>query len=674
MIKAFNLIAVCLSLLAMKQYLILLLVLLSVSLNSNSQNRGREIGPPDGAGRQGVGQEENKMDSLGYDDVESVIKSWKLVDYSTRKSFVKLDTLLGQQHTYNPIFRTSISNSYLGNLGSPYKSNIYMDRIGNEDFHFFNNYRAYMQKPEDIVFFNTTTPYTSLYYETGGPKGRSENLLRVLQTQNITPDWNFGISYNLISSDGQYQNQKTKLYDFTLFSSYVKERYSLNFVVNQNSISNEENGGVDDITKILDGDDTAENIQVKLNNDAKSKLSNFNLFMKHSYGIGEEKELITDEDTTYTYPVNLVYNFNYELDSRRFKETLGSTEFYGTNFYDDTKTFDKVEYSNLRNTFQIVFNENDNKWIRLGARFGIVSEFGKYNARDKENEYIFRQKDTKIHNNEILASFYSMSGPSLNWKATGNYVFEGYRQNDFNLNYELTKWIGVKDTILNGISVKGNLSSKRPNFILENYYGNHQQWNLNLDKSTVLELEIEYFNEKRGLKIGGQFNQIDKYTYFGLNATPEQANSGITVLTGYLEKTFKLGNFYLRQKLVGQNTSNKNILPLPTFSIYSNNYYKNTFFDGALGLQIGFGVYYNTAFYTPDYMPSIGQFYLQKDKELGDYPKLDVYVNLRIKRTRIFFMYEHLNASMGSRNYFTSPNYPLNPAMFKYGLIWTFYN
>ncbi|MBN2596881.1 putative porin [Labilibaculum sp.] len=658
----------------MKQFFLFVTIL--ICLNSYAQVYDGGPGDPqrDKLGnRDKLRKEGNELDSLGYNSVKSVIKSWKLTDFASKREFVELDTVLGFQHNYNPIFRNSISNTYLGNLGSPYISNIYRDRNINEQFLSFSTYRNYMLKPEDVVFYNTTTPFTSVYYETGGPKGQAENLLRVLQTQNINPNWNVGVSYNLISSDGQYQNQKTKLYDFSFFSSYKKERYGLDFVLNQNSLSNEENGGLSLDTDLTEKSEDSENLKVRLD-DAKSKLTNFNFFMNHSYGIGEEREVIQEKDTTYSYPINFIYNFTFESDSRRYKETIIDNSFYSNYFFDSKYTFDKVEYSNLRNTFQLVFNENKNKWIRLGARFGIISDFGKYNSRLAVNEVSFHQNDTKIHNNQLLASLFSSAGSFLSWNATGKYVFEGYKQNDFELKYELTKWIGKKDSIHHGVSVLAKLNSKTPDFFLSKYYGNNQQWNLNLDKITELELGIEYFNEKRNLKIGGQINQIDNYTYFGLDAIPEQTGTGITVLTGYLEKRFKLGNFYLNQKLVGQKGSEDKILPLPTFSIYSNNYYKNTFFKGALGLQVGFAVHYNTAFFAPDYMPSTGQFFLQDQKEIGDYPKVDVYFNFRIKRTRIFVMYEHMNASIGSKNYFVAPHYPLNPAMLKYGLIWTFYN
>lgn len=658
----------------MKQYFIILALVFGLSTISFAQRElsGAGFGPEGRSMSQQSKKDDSKMlDSLGY-NVESVIKTWKLTDMNSSVQEFKLDTVLGEIQNYNPIFKRSVSNSYLGNLGSAYQSNIYIDRE-KDGFLFFDAYRAYMDKPEDIVYFNTTTPYTRLFYETGGPKGQSENLLRALQTQNISPNWNTGIKYDLISSDGQYQNQKTKLYDLTIFSSYKKRNYGMNMVLNMNRISANENGGVVNDTLITKGDEEAQNIQVNLSQ-GRSKLTNFNLFMNNSYGIGKEREIVIEEDTTYSYAIDLLYTLNYEKNSWQFKDENLNKEFYSNIFLNQNSTFDKVEQSSVKNTFQIVFNENENKWIRLGARFGIESEFLKYNLRRNVSQYAWQQKDENIHNNQLVASLFSLFGKSVNWKAVGKYVFEGYRQNDYDLDYQLTKWFGEKNSG-HGFKLSGRLESTTPNYILEKYYGNHQQWeDLNLDKETELRVGVEYFNKKYRFKIGANFSQIDNYTYFGLQATPEQASSGISVLTGYLQKNFKLGNFYLNQSLVGQNSSNEMVLPLPTLSIYSNNYYKNEFFNGALGIQTGVSIHYNTSFYAPNYMPATGQFFLQNQKELGDYPKVNVYFNFRIKRTRLFVMYEHANASIGSKNYFSTLHYPINPSMLKYGLIWTFYN
>ncbi|RUT77758.1 putative porin [Ancylomarina longa] len=647
-------------------------ILLSIILTFKGLVIAQEI--PGGAFASGRNQldDSKQLDSLGYSEVKSVIRSWKLIDLGIKRKTVYLDTVLGDQQNYNPIYQQSISNSYLGNLGSAYQSNVYMDRPVDDGFIFFNAYRTYLSKPENITYFNTTTPYTRLIYDFGGPKGRSENLLKVLHTQNIKPNWNFGVEYNLISSDGQYQHQKTKLYDFTIHSNYRNRNYEVYFVINTNHINVNENGGLVGDSLLTQTNDAPENIQVNLE-ETKNSLTNFNFFMNHSYGVGKEREIVNDQDTTYSYALNMVYNMSYENNSWKFVENILNDNFYSSNLYDDNSSFDKVEQSKIKNSLQLVFNENDNKWIRLGARFGILNTISKYNLRRFTNEYSLQQVDEPIHSNEVIANLYSLSGNSLNWKAEGRYGFEGYKQNDFHLSYQLTKWIGEKEKE-HGVSVRGVLDSRRPNYLLNEFYGNHQQWNQNLDKITELTAKIEYFNKAHHFKIGAQFNQIHNYTYFDLNAIPQQAGKGISVLTGYIEKNFTLGHFHLNQKIVGQNSSDDYILPLPDLSIYSNNFYQNTFFGGALGLQTGFAVRYNTSFYASDYMPSTGQFFLQREKQLGDYPKIDLYFNFRIKRTRFFVMYEHANASFGSKNYFNSLHYPINPSMLKIGLIWTFYN
>ncbi|PID88640.1 MAG: hypothetical protein CSB03_00325, partial [Bacteroidia bacterium] len=360
-------------------------------------------------------------------------------------------------------------------------------------------------------------------------------------------------------------------------------------------------------------------------------------------------------------------------NSWNYKDKDLKAEFYKKNLLSSLSTFDKVEQKALKNTFQIIFNENANKWIRLGAKFGLSSEIYNYKLRRQMNKYTWKQQPEDIHNTALLAGLFSKSGKSLNWYANGKLVLEGYQQGDFKLSGDVIKWVGDKKEN-NGFRAFGKLESKTPNMIFDEYYGNHQIWKNDFSKEVEIHAQGEYFNKKHKFRIGASFNQIENYVYFGLDTLPQQAESGITVLTAYVDKDFKLGKFHFNQKLVFQKTSSDNILPLPKFSIYSNNYYKNNFFKGALGFQAGVALHYNTAFYAPAYIPATGQFYLQNNKEIGDYPKVDVYVNIRIKRTRFFFMYEHINSSMGKRNYFSALHYPIAPGMFKYGLVWSFYD
>ena len=60
--------------------------------------------------------------------------------------------------------------------------------------------------------------------------------------------------------------------------------------------------------------------------------------------------------------------------------------------------------------------------------------------------------------------------------------------------------------------------------------------------------------------------------------------------------------------------------------------------------------------------------------KLGGYPLVNGYVNLHLKRTRIFLQMYNLVQGTGKRSYFLAPHYPLNPRILKVGLSWNFFD
>ena len=86
-------------------------------------------------------------------------------------------------------------------------------------------------------------------------------------------------------------------------------------------------------------------------------------------------------------------------------------------------------------------------------------------------------------------------------------------------------------------------------------------------------------------------------------------------------------------------------------------------------------MYYNTKFYADNYAPAIMQFYNQRKYKTGNYPKADVFLNLNIKRAHIFVKYEHVNFHIKQHgNFFSAADYPINPAMLKFGIQWDFFD
>ncbi len=93
-----------------------------------------------------------------------------------------------------------------------------------------------------------------------------------------------------------------------------------------------------------------------------------------------------------------------------------------------------------------------------------------------------------------------------------------------------------------------------------------------------------------------------------------------------------------------------------------------------MNFQIGGEAMIHTQYNAMNYMPATGRYFNQSESETGNYPFINVFLNLKIKRTRIFMMVDHLNSGWTGYEYFLVPNYPLNIRMFRYGIAWTFYD
>jgi hypothetical protein len=126
-----------------------------------------------------------------------------------------------------------------------------------------------------------------------------------------------------------------------------------------------------------------------------------------------------------------------------------------------------------------------------------------------------------------------------------------------------------------------------------------------------------------------------------------------------------------------QNSSNKDVLPLPTWNIFTNLYLKFKIAK-VLGVELGADATFFSKYYAPDFCPGINQFAIQQNEaskiELGGYPFLDVYANMVLKGVRFFVMMTHVNNGSGNHMKFLAPHYPTNGNVLHLGVSWNFFN
>ena len=161
------------------------------------------------------------------------------------------------------------------------------------------------------------------------------------------------------------------------------------------------------------------------------------------------------------------------------------------------------------------------------------------------------------------------------------------------------------------------------------------------------------------------------------NMAVSQYSGSIQVFSATLRQDFKLGILHLDNEITYQKTSNATILPLPELVLYHDLYIRFGLAKRVLNIEMGADLRYFTQYYAPDYAPAIGQFYLQNPDtryKLGGYPLINGYINLHLKRTRIFVQMYNLLQRTGEKSYFLAPHYPLNPRILKVGLSWNFFD
>jgi hypothetical protein len=67
-------------------------------------------------------------------------------------------------------------------------------------------------------------------------------------------------------------------------------------------------------------------------------------------------------------------------------------------------------------------------------------------------------------------------------------------------------------------------------------------------------------------------------------------------------------------------------------------------------------------------------FYRQNDVEIGNYPKVDAFLKMKLKRARLFIKFEHANFGLTGSDYYVGIYQPMAPRVFRFGVSWSFYD
>ena len=634
---------------------------------------GRNLGTHDRNG--------NPIDTTAVTDAATIpigLFSWKIDNHLGNVTPVPVDTIQTGFQNSNDMGGPTGQFNYLGNLGSPRMSRIFFDRPDDSQFIFLDPYNFSFQRPQDVVFTNTLSPFTNLTYYKSLNNRNGEERFKSYFAINANKRLGFGFNIDYLYGRGMYSDQNTAFFNGNLFAYYRGDKYEMHFIFSNNNMKMAENGGIADDRYITDPLDMAEGKKQYASTDIPTNLnkvwnhnSGYHAFLTHRYNLGfykknnkaqnvndslpqmmnlptdslinkslndslktTEKIDSIDVNPEFVPVTSFIHTLQIDLDKRKYitQDNSQAQKLYEYNFFGNDST-DLTKRTSIKNTFGISLREGFNKWAKAGLTAYITHEYRDFTLCDTtgiDDNRIF--KHYKENNLSVGGELLKEQGKLLHYRILGELGIAGEDAGQFkvegkgDLNIRL-----FGDTVR--LEANAYIKNLNPVFFYRHFHSKHYWWD-NTDLSKIMRTRIEgtLHVGKLGTTLRAGVENIKNYTYldnasvavtnndgkvtsYKNNAIVKQDGGNIQILTAMWQQKLKAGIFHLDTEVVYQKSSNENILPLPELSAYANLYLKSALVKDVFNVELGADARYFTKYYAPDYSPVMGQFYLQNPND-----------------------------------------------------------
>ena len=247
--------------------------------------------------------DQRRSDSIQsqHKEIHRGLKVWTIDERFGDRTPTEPDTVL--YLFMNSIFTTGLRGEYntTGNLGAARLNRIFIDRHEQGQFLFTQLYDYFIQPVGTFHFTNTYTPITNLTFNTCGNRTNGEDHLKALFAVNAGKELGVGFKFDYLYGRGYYSDNSSALFDYTMFGSYIGDRYQAHLLMSLNHQKQAENGGITNDYYITHpesfGTSFSENeIPTMLTNNW-NRNDNQHIFLSHRYNIGFHREVpMTEEE------------------------------------------------------------------------------------------------------------------------------------------------------------------------------------------------------------------------------------------------------------------------------------------------------------------------------------------------------------------------------------------
>ena len=607
---------------------------------------------------------ETQNDSISKEKTPPINK-YLIFDQKGDSTVVDTSLTLKKYYKFNYLRKDNLEKLKFSNFGQSYNSLTYSYEKSSLPFSSFSSKQHAYLKSSEVKYYKVPTPLTELLFKSVMKQGQFTD---VLFSTNTSENFNFSIAFKGMRSLGNYQNILSGLKKFRFTSNYnsINEKYKFKMHYVSQNFENRENGGLTNSS--LDNFESEDNLfseRSKLSvkfEDATSHFLSKRFFLDHQFRILKSKK---------NNSLFIGHIFEYETTYNAFEQN-NPTPFYGSSA---TPINDKTQIKTMSNKFYTYLSSKffgDIKVSYLNYNYNYLtnalssSELG---FNENENSISFELKNN-IFNHELRGKLEkNLFGDRL-----GDLINIIMVSQNKNFNY----------------SLGFNTLNKHPGLYFELFESNYSEirWANKLNSVKINNINLEFSSRTFG-SFNFDYSKIDNFTYFDLKDKStlndeqdlklipkvNQHSNSINYLKLKWQKEFNFGKFALDNSFIFQNVDqDQNILNLPDYIFRNTIYFSDHVFKRAMFLQTGLTFKYFSNYYANEYNPLISSFHIQNDKKIGNFPMIDVFVNARIKRTRLFLKAEHINSTITGNNFYSTPSYPYRDFIIRFGLIWNFFN
>ena len=599
-----------------------------------------------------------------------------------------------REDSFELLSMPNVGGSY-NKLGYSFNNIIDYPKLGAraKHFHYF--------EIEDIGYYNVPTPFTEIFAKSTFEQGQ---ILDMLVSINLSPQFNFTLAHKGYKSLGKYINSRSRGNQFRLSTNFnsKNDKSKFKFHLTSQNLFNQETGGLtadgiyfyEQAPNYFVLDDFGNQIE---NEDGTFKMVEYDGYLDRS----RLPNFLLSESSLYSKRV--FADFNRSLIYNKEKETSALS--FGLQF---THEYKKLEYNDpytsglFGEVTEGILVSDQSRYIFQKSLIYFISNFNKFGKLRLNYSLINSDNSYKDYDGNLSDLIFNLENQQSNlssqWIKDFDFFLIEFRFNK-SLNEELISdytSVSLETNKIKNVKIKLNaFSSERSpnlNYILfRSAYKDFNWYNSNLEnqKSSSLSAELSY---KELIKISGEYSTIDNYTFFkeltnALNGETDrfrrvsanQINSEISYFKIKLFSKVDFGKFSFIN--TGQFQKKEQVLELdqlatlnvPEWITRNTIMFSSEVFNNSLFIQSGFTFNYFTKFYADYYNPLLSEFVSQNYKEIGDYPRIDFFFNAKIQQTRVFIKVEHLNSSLSGYDYYSDPFNPYRDLSVRFGLVWNFF-